>query len=192
LKLRCPQDFVSSTGEVVDTGIIYKGTKKLFEDVADSGISESSVFSEVNEAGTSSTKVKEEKHSSSSDESSHRSQKKISRKRKLADDSQTATPAAKKIKSEPESSSDDEPPPRPKANIPRIDSATKVSSSKKEKKSLSQPTSPLKIKQEPKDELSDSAPRKDKKSKKKKKKRRDNEDDFESSLQILLEAQIKK
>lgn len=144
--------------------------------------------SEVNEAGPSHIKVKQEQ--TSSDESSHSPQKKVSRKRKLA--SPTVAPVAKKIKSEPESSSDEEPPPPPKAKIPRNDSTTKVSSLKKEKKNLPQSLAPLKIKEEPADELSDSAPRKDKKSKKKKKKKRDDEDDFESSLQILLEAQIKK
>lgn len=172
--------------------------KKLFDDGIDSGISESSVTSEVLreklEPGTSlheKVKIKQERESSI--ESSRR-------KRKNSTDSDASSslvaPAKKKIKAEPNSSEDEL-----DYIFEKLDNVkdakesekTSVKSNKKkdklsEKSTLKsirttltfEPASPVKV-----------SSTKEKKSKKKKK-QLGLEDDFETSLQLLLDSSIKK
>lgn len=189
-----------SSGEVVET-VVVKNSRKLFDDTIDSGISESSVTSEVfkekSEPGTSrqqDIKIKQERESSV--ESS-------SRKRKASTDSDSSSapvaPVAKKIKVEPES--DDE----LDFIFGKLDKFSKInfkesertpvsshkdkdkSSVRKTKKTTSTIEPASLVKEEEK-----TTPTKEKKSKKKKKKQLDLEEDFETSLQLLLDASLIK
>lgn len=170
-------------------------TRRLFDDAVDSGISESSVTSEVLkdqlQAGPSGIKIKQERESSV--ESNRYSKPKKSRKRKSSDASDSiAAPSLKKIKTEPRDSSGEETfariTPSDSHRLPQEPS----SSSKAIAKHKSKPT-PEDSTIMPNDKISDNRT-KEKKAKKKKAKRIvDDDDDFETSLQLLLNAtQIKK
>lgn len=187
------------TGEIVET-VVAKNSRKLFEDTIDSGISESSVTSEVfkekSEPGPSrhqDIKIKQERESSV--ESS-------SRKRKASTDSNSSSapvaPVAKKIKAEPES--DDELDfifgkldKFSKSNFKESE-RTPVSLHKDKEKSSVKKTKKTTSTIEPASLVKEekTTPTKEKKSKKKKKKRLDLEDDFETSLQLLLDASLIK
>lgn len=186
-------------GEVVDTGIINKNSKKLFDETIDSGISESSVTSEVlrekTEPGSSrhnDIKIKQERESSV--ESS-------SRKRKASTESNsssTVTPIAKKIKAEPDSSDDelDFIFGKKESYANSTFNKTPVSSKKsKEKSSGGKKKTTLSASLiESANFVEEEKPSSSKEKKSKKKKKRLNlEDDFETSLQLLLDSsRIKK
>lgn len=167
-------------GEIVDTGIIIK-SRKIFDDTIDSGISESSVTSEVHKdsagpSGIKSIKVKQERESSV--ESTQEKTKKA-RKRKQSSDSDSDAAPMKKVKQEPMTTvkEDDEP-----IAVQRIkrEKLTSESDDSSAKKSSNLPAT-------------SKGTKKAKKSKKKKKKRydSDDEDDFETSLANLLNSTVK-
>lgn len=164
-------------GEIIDDGILIK-PRKIFDDTIDSGISESSVTSEVHRvaAGTSGVKpekIKQERASSVESSTESREKSKKNRKRKAAAvDSDSDNAPTKKVKSEPLSPVEED-----KPAVPRI---------KREKISDSEDSTPKSSSKLP------AASSKEKKSKKKKKKRiEDSDDDFETSLQNLLNSAIK-
>lgn len=161
---------VYRSGEIVDTGILIK-TRKIFDDTIDSGISESSVTSEVHRdsqgpSGISSIKVKKERESSV--ESTIAPKKSLKRKPSSDSDSD-APPSVKKVKVEPMSPVKEDDEPKIKSEIDSDDSAKH-----RAKKSSNLP-----------------ATSKEKKSKKKKKRADSDEDDFETSLQNLLNSAVK-
>lgn len=169
-------------------------SRRLFDDAVDSGISESSVTSEVHkdqlQAGPSGIKIKQERESSV--ESNRYSKPKKSRKRKSSDGSDSiAAPSLKKVKTEPKDSSGEETFARIKPNDsqrPPQEPPTRKTNAKHK----SQPTlEDAGIK--PNDRISETS-HKEKKVKKKRANRIvDDDDDFETSLQLLLNAtQIKK
>lgn len=145
----------------------------MFEDTNDSGISESSISSEIVKAKSRRSqdiRIKHERESSTESSISQRPSN-SNKKRKNSDD--TEIKVSKKIKAEPVTDDDD-----PEVFVTKLLAANEKMipcSSKKEKNRL---------------ELSLS---KEKKSEKKKKPLIDEEDDFETSLQLIINAgRIKK
>lgn len=190
-------------GEIFDTGMIEKGsTKKLFDDMIDSGISESSVTSVVlkkkdlarrSDVTVETVKIKQER-ASSVESNRRQSEVKKKRKRKTSSDSDSlSTPIVKKIKVEPMSSTDDELESFQGISNARYleePSSSTTKKTTKHDKSLRPSTSTRdtsKHQTEPNTKVSDNecTPNKEKKSKKKKRKLQD-VDDFETSLQLLL------
>jgi hypothetical protein len=172
------------SGEIVDTGIIIK-SRKIFDDTIDSGISESSITSEVPKDVIKSIKIKLERESSveSTSPSTPREKVKKNRKRKVSSDSDSDAPppSAKKVKTEPMTPVKEEEP----IAVQRIKSEKISDSDDSTQRSAKKPKSNLPSTSK------DSS--KEKKSKKKKKKRNNDsdEDDFETSLQNLLNSAIK-
>lgn len=161
-------------GEIINDGLTHKGTsKKLFDDTLDSGISESSNFEAHKEKSKYSSagkeiRIKQERESSV--ESSRKMQAKPSksRKRKISGELEI-TPILKKVKSEPTSPTRDE---------LELELTPQISSKKKDRKSTSF------VDRESFDNtLIGSTPKE-----KQKKSRRDKEDDFETSLQLLIDS----
>jgi len=198
-------------GEIFDTGIIAKGSmKKLFDDTIDSGISESSVTSEVlkekdladrslADASIETIKIKQER-ASSVECSKRQSEAKKKRKRKTSSDSDSlSTPIVKKIKVEPMPTTDDELEPFQGISNTRYLEEPSSGTSKKTKKhdkslkpsTSTHNTSKHQTKLNTKFSDNESTSSKEKKSKKKKRKRQ-GVDDFETSLQLLLNPNIKK
>jgi hypothetical protein len=165
---------------------MYGGSKKLFDEIVDSGISESSVVSEISKGtflpGSSNIFMKQ-KLESSDDEAAL-----ILRKHKKKSLLDSFTPILKKIKIERELSSDNE--------TVEKDSSIDSENSPPPKKSKGRgikATPAVIIKSESIEEFSnDSSRRMESKKKKKGKQPCNDDDDFESSLQILLNSKIKK
>ena len=192
--------FLHSPGEIFDTGLLVKSSaKKLFDDAIDSGISESSITSEAykekEQAGHSRVeliKVKKERESSVESPTKQPEVKK-KRKRKVSIECDSfSTPIVKKFKAEPMSSTDDELEPfQGISNARYVDDTqqkTKVKAIKEEV--LSQPSTSSQKNQNEFDNKSSDKESSSTKEKKKKKKRK-RQDDFETSLQLLLSSRIK-
>jgi hypothetical protein len=170
------------SGEIVDTGILIK-SRKIFDDTADSGISESSITSEVHKdmSGLKSLKIKTERESSVESSSSREKIKKSQKRKALLTDSDSDAPppSIKKVKVEP---------------LSQVEEPIVVQRIKREKMSDSDDSSQRSVKK-PKSNLPSTSKdsSKEKKSKKKKNKSKDDsdEDDFETSLQQLLSSAIK-
>jgi hypothetical protein len=171
----CDQANEPSLGEIVDTGILVN-TRKIFDETIDSGISESSVTSEVPKAsasGITPVKVKQERESSDDSDSPPENKPKKSRKRQPSTDSDSdSPPVTKKIKIEPMEALKEEdliPPPQIKVEKTSDSEDSSIRSAK--------------IHLTAKDSKTDK--------KAKKKKKREEPDDFETSLQNLLNSAIK-
>lgn len=199
------------TGEIFDTKIFAKrSSKKLFEDMVDSGISESSITSEIYKikdlggpSGEKSVKIKQEGESSV-ESSKLQPEVKKKRKRKASNDTDYfSTPIVKRIKAELVSTDDELDPFQGISNMRFVDKPILAPTTKKKKHSeplnvrqpsTSQSTS-NKEQTDIKHEVSDNKSTSVKEKKPKKKKKRelpDDTDDFETSLQLLLNAHIKK
>lgn len=167
--------------------IIAKGSsKKLFDDVIDSGISESSVNSEAYKdrelagpSGVEPINIKQERESSVEGQKKH-SDGKRKRKRKNSQDDSCSSPSIKKIKAEPLLTDDELEAFQGVSNTRFMDDTSLESSKKKShreervnvtanKSSFSQSTE----------------------KKKSKRVKMDTADDFETSLQLLLNSKIK-
>lgn len=148
--------------------------RKLFEDVADSGISEGSTTSEAQRGLDSSfdMKIKQERASSVESSSSPPTPRKGSNKRKLSDMTSSTT-QVKKIKLEPNPPSEDDFP-----STSDVKDCKDVLSESQIERELSTSTQ---------------SANGNKNKSKKKRKRGSDSDDFETALQkLLLDTQIKK
>lgn len=176
--------------------------KKFFDDIIDSGISESSINNgyRENEDSTESeaehlVKVKQEKESSNEPSTST----KANFKRKLeldfdSDNTEHDQPTVKRIKQEPVSDSDDS---LQKTNITikkeKSDSSDAESSKKSKKQNkLDRAKSTLNSSASAIKSSENIGESSTSKKKKKKKKKKNAEDDFESSLQLILNSSIKQ
>jgi DNA-directed RNA polymerase I subunit RPA43 len=179
-------------GEMIGTSFSTAGsTRKLFEsDVLDSGISESSISFEQNGNSrlSSAVKIKMERESSSEPSTSAAAaaaaDKQKSSKRKRAKSPVKEQPTAKKIKQESDSSDDDRATTRVNIKQEKPEDESSSSSSKPQKKAKDKKTN-KKIEQASQNESNSEQPTKQKK---KKKKIRDFMDDFESSMQSIINS----
>lgn len=171
------------SGEVVDTEIIVKSSqKKLFDEIVDSGISESSITSEIHKEtpGSSKVRIKLERETSYDDLSLQNIYESSQSRKKIYE--VTEEPLIKRVKLEPCDDEDD------------IFGGLKLDDIKSDPESSTQKSwtskKPSKAVNSSRDTNGDDKTRKskDKTLKKKKNKRSKQNDDFETSLQLLLNS----